>query len=93
MKEEQLQQKSSVLSVSYLESNVGKKLPSDLQGQYKIDGNDVLSDIILSPRAHNLDGSFMACESCFKHIAYHDSDNPQNLLLVMVGVLVKFQTI
>ena len=82
-----------MLSVSYLESNAGRKLPSDLRDQYKLDGNDVLSDLLLSPQAHNLDGSFMACESCFNNIAYSDSENLPSMLLVMVGLLVKFQTI
>ena len=76
LKEEQLQQKSAILSTCYLESNAGKKLPSDLRDQYKIFGNETLSDLLLSPRAHSQDGSFMACEICHRNIAYTNSDFP-----------------
>ena len=82
-----------MLSSSYLETTVGKTLPLGLRNQYRIEGNDMLSDLLLSPRALNKDGSFMACESCAYNIAYSDSKVPQNLPSVMVGVLVKFQMI
>ena len=51
-------------------------MPSDLRDQYKIEGNDILTNLLLSPRAHNQDGSFMACETCHRNIAYSDSDIP-----------------
>ena len=76
MKEEHLQQKSAILSTTYLESNAGKKFPSDLRNQYKIYGNENLSDLLLSPRAHNQDGSFMACETCRYKIAHTKCDVP-----------------
>ena len=39
-------------------------------------GNDILSNLLLSPRAHNLDGSFIACESCLNNIAYSNAEVP-----------------
>ena len=74
--EEQLHLKRSVLSASYLEMNAGKRLPSALRDQYRINGHNMLSDLLLSPRALNIDGSFMACESCHHNIAYGDSKVP-----------------
>ena len=74
--EEQLQNKKSVLSVTYLESTAGKRLPLALRDQYKIKDNVMLSDLLLSPRAHHQDGSFMACETCYNNIAYTDSKTP-----------------
>ena len=47
--EEQLQHNKLVLSVTYLESNTGKELPLNLLNQYKIEGNESFSYLILSP--------------------------------------------
>lgn len=65
-----------MLSSSYLETTARKILPLALRNQYRIEGNDILSDLLLSPRALNKDGSFMACESCTYNIAYSDSKVP-----------------
>ena len=65
-----------MLSSSYLETTVGKTLPLGLRNQYRIEENDMLSDLLLSPRAVHKDGSFMACESCHPNIAFSDSKVP-----------------
>ena len=46
---EQLKLRESFLSVDFLESTTAKKLPTDLRNQYKIEGNDELSNLLLSP--------------------------------------------
>ena len=46
---EQLKVRESILSVDFLESTTAKKLPTDLRNQYKIEGNDELSNLLLSP--------------------------------------------
>ena len=74
--QDQLLNKKSVLSISYLESNTGRKLPTGLRDQYKIHDNDNLSDLLLSPRALNRNGSFMTCYACQRNIAYSKYDKP-----------------
>ena len=74
--EEQLKLKESILSVDFLESTTAKKLPADLRNQYKIEGNNELSNMLLSPRTHVENGSYMSCQMCHNHIAYRDSDRP-----------------
>ena len=90
LSKEHLLSKTSVLSVSYLESNAGKVLPSSLRAQYTIKDCNELSDLLLSPRAQQSDGSFMACQTCHRNIAYSKSDKPP---LVIDGVLVNYHTI
>ena len=73
---EQLKLRESILSIDFLESTTAKKLPPDLRNQYKIEGNDLLSNLLLSPQAHIKNGSYMSCDSCHRHIAYKDTDLP-----------------
>ena len=74
--QEQIKEKESVLSVSYLELNVGKQLPIGLRNQYKISNNESLSALLLSPRAQHCNGSFMACQLCHRNVAYSKGDKP-----------------
>ena len=73
---EQLKGKECVLSTNFLEASSTKKLPQNLRNEYKIDGNDELSNLLLSPRAHVTNGKYMSCESCYRNIAYSDEDKP-----------------
>ena len=76
LNEEQLKAKESYLSVQFLESMAGRPMPVGLRNQYKIEGNNALSNLLLSPRAHVRDGKYMSCNTCFRHIVYSKSENP-----------------
>ena len=73
---EQLNAKESVLSTDFLEATSTKTLPVDLRNEYKIKENEKLSNLLLSPRAHIRNGSYMSCQTCYTHIAYNDSEKP-----------------
>ena len=76
LNEKQLKAKESYLSVQFLESMAGRPMPVGLRNQYKIEGNNALSNLLLSPRAHVRDGKYMSCNTCFRHIVYSKSENP-----------------
>ena len=61
---EQLKLKECVLSIDFLESTTAKKCPSNLRNQYKLENNEILSNLVLSPRAHRKEKSYMSCEKC-----------------------------
>ena len=67
--------KESYLSVNFLESYTTKLSPN-LRNQYKIIDNIHLSNLLLSPRAHVRNNSYMSCESCYRHIVYGKSETP-----------------
>ena len=68
LSEDDLKSKDAVLSTSYLEKHSEKKLPGSLQNQYKIEGNENLSNLLLSPRAAVKNGMYMSCETCHQSI-------------------------
>ena len=76
LKEEQLKEKESYLSVEFLEGLAGRPIPTGLRNQYKIEGNDSLSNLLLSPRAHVRNGEYMSCNTCYRHVAYSKSEHP-----------------
>ena len=77
LSQKQLIAKESYLSVSHHEATANKRIPIALRNQYKIENNDSLSSLLLSPRAGVKDGEYMACSTCFKHVAYNkNTANP-----------------
>ena len=76
---EQLKMKESYLSVDFLESYTTKLSPN-LRNQYKIIDNIHLSNLLLSPRAHVRNNSYMSCETCYRHIVYGKSETPLSLV-------------
>ena len=76
LSEERLIAKKSYLSVSHLEATANKRIPIGLRNQYKIDNNDFLSSLLLSPRARVKNGEYMACKSCYKYVAYNHGEKP-----------------
>ena len=52
LSEGKLKAKEGYLSVAYLESVVHKTMPLELRNKYKIRDRDMLSNLMLSPRAH-----------------------------------------
>lgn len=66
----------SYLSVHYLEATTNKTIPADLRNQCKLHNNDSLSNLLLSPRACVMDGTYMVCKSCHKHIKNSSGDKP-----------------
>ena len=71
---EQLKTKESILSVEYYESSTSKKLSKQLRNQYRLSYTTDLANLLLSPRATELNGSYMACESCHRHLSYVTSE-------------------
>ena len=71
---QQILTKSSYLSVSYLENMIGVRLPTLLREQYKIEDNEELNSLLLSPRApmkvdeQSTERLFMACHTCYNNI-------------------------
>ena len=53
---EQIICKKDYLSVDYFQSVTGKIIPTELRNQYKIENNEYLSDLLLSPRAGQENG-------------------------------------
>jgi len=76
LSEAKLQAKQSILSVRFVEETTQKPIPTELCNQYKINNNETLSNLLLSPRAHVKDGLCMSCKSCHKHVTYSKSDKP-----------------
>ena len=66
LSEDQLIAKEAILSVHYLEDLQGQRIPSSLRNQYLIDDNSILSNLLLSPRAHVKNGKYMSCMTCYK---------------------------
>ena len=54
----------------------GKTLPPDLRNQYMIQEKTLLSNLLLSPRAHVKNNKYMTCDSCYRHILKKDADKP-----------------
>ena len=65
LSKEVLKKKESYLSVRYLESVSQKKVPEDLQEQYRIEKKEMLSNLLLSPRSCEKEGMFMSCKACY----------------------------
>ena len=76
MSETQLKAKESVLSVDFLEKLEGKTLPLTLRRQYKLIDSEALSKLLLSPRAHVKNGSYMTCKTCYRNILNKKLDKP-----------------
>ena len=76
LSELQLIAKESTLSVNYLEDLQGQELPSSLRNQYLIKDNCILSNLLLSPRAHVKNGKYMSCLTCYKNIINANSEKP-----------------
>ena len=47
-----------------------------MRGQYKIDDNKHLSDLLLSPRARQINGTFMSCSTCYTNISRKSAIKP-----------------
>ena len=72
----QLLAKTSYLHVSYLENMIGEKIPSTLHSQYKVQINEDLSELLLSPRAPVVNNYFMSCERCYNNIRNNKIEKP-----------------
>ena len=72
----QLLAKTSYLHVSYLENMIGEKIPSTLHNQYKVQNNEDLPELLLSPRAPVVNDTFMSCETCYNNIRNQKKDKP-----------------
>ena len=70
LSKEAIKSKSSYLSTSYYKTNIRKgiPLPTMLRKQYLIEDDDDLKDLLLSPRAHKRNDTFMACTCCSNNI-------------------------
>ena len=76
LNEEEIATKSSYLSVDYFQSVTGKMIPPELRNQYMIDDNILLSNLLLSPRAHCNNGNYMSCNTCFSNVKRRCSTKP-----------------
>ena len=76
LSEERLMAKQSYLSVSHLEAIANERIPIALRNQYKIDNNESLSCLFLSPQAHVIDRAYMVYKSCHIHVLYSSEDKP-----------------
>ena len=76
LNEEEIATKQSYLSVDYFQSVTGKLIPPKLRNQYKIDDNILLSNLLLSPRAHNNNGNYMSCITCFTNVKRSSATKP-----------------
>ena len=76
LSESQLKAMESVRSVDFLEALKGQPIPPSLRNQYLIKDNPVLSNLLLSPRAHVKDGKYMSCVVCYKNICNVENDKP-----------------
>ena len=79
---QQLWNKSSYLSVSYSENMSGKTIPALLREQYKIQDNEKLQSLLLSPRAPTIvdeqstECLFMTCHTCYSNITNKKTNKP-----------------
>ena len=86
LSQKQLIAKESYLSVSHHEATANKRIPIALRNQYKIENDDTLSSLLLSPRAGVKDGKYMACSTCFIHVSNKKiQQTHQNLPLATDG--------
>ena len=78
LSKDQIKNKASYLSTSYYESSIrrGVPLPPVLRNQYLIENDDDLKDLLLSPRAHRRDDTFMSCKCCSNNIRRTTSNKP-----------------
>ena len=78
LSKDQIKNKASYLSTSYYESSIrrGVPLPPVLRNQYLIENDDDLKDLLLSPRAHRKDDTFMSCKCCSNNIRRTTSNKP-----------------
>ena len=65
---EEIQIKRHYLSVSFLEDMIQEQLPEELRNYYKIEEDEELHDLLLSPRAQTRNGMFMSCQRCNTNI-------------------------
>ena len=73
---DQIRAKEAYLSVQYFQSTTGKVIPDELRDQYKIDTNEHLSNLLLSPRACEYNGAFMSCSTCYTNIRVKSITKP-----------------
>ena len=51
-------------------------MPSSLCNQYKIESNEELSHLLLSPKAQNRNGLFMSCRTCYNNVMQPNVEKP-----------------
>ena len=73
---DQLISKDAYLSVKFVESTTGKKVPTGLRNQYKIKNCHNLSHLLLSPRAHVNNDEYMCCLQCFTNVTNKRFNKP-----------------
>ena len=78
LSKEQILKKTSYLHLSYLENMIGEKIPSTLHNQYKVQNDEDLSELLLSPRAPVVDNHFMSCKLCYNNITNKKTENVIN---------------
>ena len=55
---------------------IGEKIPSTLHNQYKVQNDEDLSELLLSPRAPVVDNQFMSCKLCYNNITNKKTEKP-----------------
>lgn len=73
--------------VTYVESMVHKNIPAELRDQYTFRNNQVLSNLLLSPRAHVQNNNYMPCRVCYNNIKTFVKKNHKAFPLAMDGLL------
>lgn len=68
LSEQNLKAKQVDILVTYLEAMVQKNTHVELRDQYKITNNQVLSNILLSPRACIKKNDYTPCGVCYNNI-------------------------